>query len=246
MLLVRIVQILDSAYTHFMKRLALIVLLAGTSLSLSAQIYFRGGAVAHHYNMRTYNKLVDSYNEANPGLTTPMPYQEWMFGPDFGIGKRRKQYGIEFSFRSGKGVISSSGVDSTGATVTRDVQTKEASFCAGIYVRFLQPWPIYMSFDGEISIWSNKTSVNGESYRVMDKGPTILITPGLKWMPFKGVFSPVLHVYYAAPLLDGLQKELWADMDPIGYPDVKDDDFWVKHGHFGVGVSFLIGRQAED
>lgn len=229
-----------------MKRIVAVLAFFALTISVDAQIYFRGGAVAHHYNMRTYNELVDRYNEINPWLTTQMPYQTWMYGPDFGIGKRTKQVGFEFSFRSGKGIISASGVDSTGATVTRDVQTKEASFCAGMYIRFFQPWPIYMSFDGEISIWSNKTSVNGESYRTLDKGPTILITPGLKWIPFKGWFSPVIHMYYAAPFLPGHQKKLWEELDPVGYPSVKPDDFWVKHGHFGIGVSFIIGKQAED
>lgn len=229
-----------------MKRFTFTVVLAVTSLALSGQIYFRGGAVAHHYNMRTYNELVDIYNTNNPWLTTQMPYQEWMLGPDFGLGSRHVQGGWEVSFRSGKGVISSSGVDSTGATVTRDVQTKEASFCAGMYIRLLQPWPIYMSFDGEISIWSNKTKVNDESYRVMDKGPTILITPGLKWMPFKGWFTPVIHLYYAAPLLQGYQEKLWQELDPAGFASADKKDFWVRHGHLGIGVSFLFGRQAED
>lgn len=230
-----------------MKRLAPTLLLVLLSVSASSQIYFRGGAVAHHYNMRQYNLLVDSYNKNTFGLTTEMPYQDWMFGPDFGFGKRTFTFGLELSFRSGKGIISAAGVDSAGTPFTRDVMTKEASLCGGFYLRILGPLaPVYMSFDGELSIWTNKTSVNGEPYRTMDKGPTLFITPGLKYIPFKGWFTPVIHLYYSSPLLKGLQKELWADMDPVGFPDVDNDDFWVRHGHFGIGVSLLIGKQGED
>lgn len=228
-----------------MKRLAVLFAFFLFSLTCDAQIYFRGGMVAHHYNMRTYNELVDRYNEITPGLTTEMPYQTWMYGPDFGIGKRKKQGGVEFSFRTAKGTISAEGVDSTGTTYTRDVQTGETKFCVGMYIRFFQPWPIYMSFDAELSIWNNKTRVNGESYRQMDKGPTFLITPGFKWMPFKGWFTPVIHMYYAAPYQKGYQKELWTELDPVGVDDVKEDDFRVRHGHFGIGVSIMIGKEAE-
>lgn len=228
-------------------RCILCFIILSTSLQLSAQIYFRGGAVAHHYNMRQYNELVDSYNKNTFGLTTEMPYQKWMIGPDFGFGKRRYQGCWELSIRSGKGTISAAGVDSAGVAYTRDVQTKELSFCAGMSIRILGPIaPIYMSFDGELSIWNNKTRVNGESYRQMDKGPTLFITPGLKWMPFPGWFTPVIHMYYSSPLLKGYQKELWADMDPIGFADADNEDFQVRHGHFGIGVSVIIGKQAED
>lgn len=230
-----------------MKRLIPALLFVLLAITASSQIYFRGGAVLHHYNMRAYNKMIDSYNENNLWLTTQMPYQEWMYGPDFGIGKRRYQFGVEFSIRSGKGVISSSGVDSTGTTITRDVLTKETSLCAGLYVRILGPLaPVYMSFDGELAIWTNKTRVNGEAYRKMDKGPTLIITPGLKYIPFKGWFSPVIHMYVACPLLQGYQEKLWQEIDPVGFADTENKDYWVKHGHFGIGVSFLIGKEAKD
>jgi len=229
-----------------MKRSAVLFAFFLLTLSCTAQIYFRAGAVAHHYNMRQYNELVDKYNEITPGLTTPMPYQTWMFGPDIAIGKRRHQFGTEFSFKSGKGIISASGIDSTGATYTRDVQTSETSFCFGMYIRVLQPWPVYMSFDGELSIWTNKTRVNGEAWRKLDHGPTLFITPGLTWIPFKGWFSPVIHMYYAAPILQGYQEKLWQELDPDGFASADKKDFWVRHGHFGIGVSFLIGKEAED
>ena len=210
-------------------------------------MYFRFGAVAHHYNMRGYNKMIDSYNENNPWLSAKMPYQEWMLGPDFGFGKRTFTFGWEISVKSGKGVISSSGVDSTGATMERDVLTKETSICAGFYYRILGPLaPVYLSFDGELAIWTNKTRVNGEPWRKMDKGPTIAITPGLKYMPFKGWFTPVIHLYVACPLLNGYNEKLWQDIDPVGFADTENKDYWTKHGHFGIGISFVIGKQGEN
>jgi hypothetical protein len=230
-----------------MKRLAPTLLLLLLSITAPSQIYFRAGAVAHHYNMRAYNALVDLYNENTPGLTTKMPHQTWMAGPDFGIGKRYFQGGWEVSFRSAWGVISAEGVDTSGAGMRRDVRTAESSICAGLYLRILgQLAPLYMSFDGELSIWSNKTRVNEESYRKMDKGPTLLITPGLKYIPFKGWFTPVIHVYYACPLTQAFQEKLWQDMEPVSFADAEKKDFVVRHGHFGIGVSFLFGRQAED
>lgn len=240
-------QIADLSSNTGMKRFAFLLLFFLTASAAYSQIYFRAGVVAHHYNMRNYDKLVDSYNENHPWLTTKMPYQSWMKGLDFGIGKRYYQGGWEVSFRSAWGVISAEGIDSTSTSIKRDVRTAESSFCAGMYVRILGPIaPVYMSFEGEISIWSNKTRVNGEGYRTMDKGPTLLITPGLKYIPFDGWFTPVIQIYYACPLLPAFQQKLWQDIDPVGFASTDEKNFTVKHGHFGIGVSLLLGRQSED
>lgn len=230
-----------------MKRFAALLAFTALSLTCNAQIYFRMGAVAHHYNMRTYNMMVDSFNNNHPLLTTKMPYQQWMLGPEFGLGKRWQQGGWELGFRSAWGVISADGVDTSGASYHRDVRTAESSLCASLRVGLLgQYFPLYMSFDGELSIFSNKTRVNGESYRTMDKGATLLITPGLTYIPFKGWFSPVIHLYYACPLVQASQEKLWADLDPQSFANVDRKDYIVKHGHFGIGISFIIGKQAQD
>lgn len=58
-----------------MKRIVTLIALFAFALTGDDQIHFRGGAVAHHYNMRQYNELADSYNKNTPRLTTEMPYQ---------------------------------------------------------------------------------------------------------------------------------------------------------------------------
>jgi len=214
-----------------MNRFLLILALVVCSLVLPAQTYFRVGYVANHYNMMNYDKMIDRYNETRPWLTTKMPYMKWMTGPDIGIGVRFDNGGGgEFFFRTAWATVSASGTDSSGVPTTRYLQAKEGGIGGVIYVRVAGP--VYMSFDGEISVFKSKTKVDAEDYRLKDKTFSIGITPG--------------HIYYACPFVNVGHENTWAELDPNNFANEDKKIFFTHHRHFGVGVSFELGRPAEN
>ena len=223
-----------------MKKIFLFLLLATVIQGLHAQRYIKLGYCANFYNMDQYDAMVDRYNVTRSWLTNKMTYMHRMMGPDVGYGARTESTGVEFYYRTAWATVTASGSPTGGPASTRYLKAQDSYFGLDMYVRIFGRCALSLAVEG--SRFKTKTKVDDADYAITDKKMSVGITPGIRLFTTKGMFVPTIHAYYTLPFIKETHEGAWYTLDANNAASEPASSFRARASHFGISLSFCIGK----